>query len=199
MTRFKALLLAALIALPPGASAYTAIATIDGYASQSWHRASNYATQKEADKEALRGCREDAQKSGIGKLARQCKIVTRAKMPGYGALVCGDNGCSWSTGYDSRQAAVDSAYAACAKSYTNCPENNIQNWEDFAGFGKKAADVSAPAGADCRPRTSVVNCRSACTNGNCLIQYENGCKIRVQVQGRFNPFNNQWEYPAPQC
>lgn len=200
MNRLKArlLLLAALAALPFCASAYTAIAVIDNHTSESWRRANNYPTQKEADKEALRGCREEAQKSGIGKLAKQCKIVTRSRVPGFGALVCGDNGCFWVVGNETRQGAIDGAYQGCAKNYANCPETNIQNWEDFAGFAK-LADVSAPAGADCRPRSNSLRCSSSCTNGNCLIQYENGCKMRVQVQGKFNPFNNQWEYPPPQC
>ena len=52
---------------------------------------------------------------------------------------------------------------------------------------------------NCRPTTSSIRCQSRCTNGNCIVTYENGCEIRVQVQAKFNPFNSQWEYPSPGC
>ncbi len=57
----------------------------------------------------------------------------------------------------------------------------------------------AKTGGNCRPTTQSVRCRSQCTNGDCVITYENGCQTRVQVNPKFNPFNNQWEYPAPSC
>lgn len=65
----------------------------------------------------------------------------------------------------------------------------------------KVADNPAPARdvADCRPRTQVLRCTSQCTNGNCVVTYENGCRISVQVTPRFDPFTNQWTYPSPSC
>lgn len=51
----------------------------------------------------------------------------------------------------------------------------------------------------CRPQTANIRCSSQCANGNCIVTYENGCKVRVQVQPRFDGINNQWTYPAPSC
>lgn len=57
----------------------------------------------------------------------------------------------------------------------------------------------ASTGGDCRPRTSSLRCQSNCVNGDCVVTYENGCKMRVQVNSQYNSFNNQWEYPSPGC
>ena len=54
-------------------------------------------------------------------------------------------------------------------------------------------------GGDCRPRTSNLVCYSTCSNGDCLVSYENGCKMRVQVNPKFDPLTNNWTYPAPSC
>jgi hypothetical protein len=147
---------------------------------------------------ALQGCRATAKTNGIGKLAKQCKIVSRAPKPGYGTIVCGVDGCSWGMAFGSAQEAIDAIYADCAKSYTDCRDKDINFWEDRAGFATGTA-VSAPISGDCRPRTNTLQCSSSCNNGSGVVRYENGCQMRVQVQPRFNGFNNQWEYPAPSC
>jgi hypothetical protein len=51
----------------------------------------------------------------------------------------------------------------------------------------------------CRPRTETIRCKSRCTNGDCEVEYENGCKIRVKVQPKFDSIQNQWTYPSPSC
>lgn len=58
------------------------------------------------------------------------------------------------------------------------------------------ADVSK---SNCRPNSPSIRCSSRCTNGDCIVTYENGCKMRVQVQPRFDGFMNQWVYPSPSC
>lgn len=194
-----ALLGAVMIAFSGGANAFTAIALIENNVTKSIYRTSNYDVQKEADNAALQGCRATAKTNGIGKLAKQCKIEARAREPGFGAVVCGTDGCSWGTGFDDAQEVVDAVYARCAKDYTNCQAIAITAFEDYAGFAKKTASERAPVAADCRPRTNTLQCSSSCNNGSCVVKYENGCQMRVQVQPRFNGFNNQWEYPAPSC
>jgi hypothetical protein len=52
---------------------------------------------------------------------------------------------------------------------------------------------------DCRPKTNQLRCSSQCYNGDCEVTYENGCKVRVQVNPKFDPFTNQWSYPSPSC
>lgn len=65
----------------------------------------------------------------------------------------------------------------------------------------RSAPSPSPVSSEknCRPNTPTVRCSSQCANGNCIVSYENGCKIRVQVQPRFDSFNNQWTYPSPSC
>jgi len=52
---------------------------------------------------------------------------------------------------------------------------------------------------NCRPRTNQLSCSSQCYNGDCVVTYENGCKVRVQVSPKFDPFTSQWTYPSPSC
>lgn len=191
---FGAVLLASFDSL-----AFTSIASANGNVTNTWSVSHNYGSQKEADRNALENCRVTARKNGLGHLAKQCVVDDRAKGPGYGALTCGDNGCAWVTGYDDSQTAVDAAYNRCAKNFTNCNSNNIDYWEDFAGF-EKTSSKSRPAEAkSCVPNTPVRRCTSHCVNGDCLVTYENGCKVRVQVSPQFNSFTNQFEYPSPGC
>ncbi|WP_156422061.1 hypothetical protein [Paucibacter sp. KCTC 42545] len=196
-TRIRFVLFASLALMLGNCFAYTSVAAIDGYVLSAWWRASNYESQKEADLAAFEGCRSEARKNGIGNLAKKCKVVTRAKGPGYGSIVCGEGGCNWAIGYASGQAAVDAAYEGCNKSYKNCREQNIDFWEDFSGFPAKNPEKLT--GGDCRPRTTTLRCQSSCSNGDCVVSYENGCKIRVQVNPRFDGFQNQWVYPSPPC
>ena len=65
---------------------------------------------------------------------------------------------------------------------------------------RAAAPAAQPVStSDCRPKTASLTCQSSCTNGNCVVAYTNGCRMRVQVNPKFNPFNSQWEYPSPSC
>ena len=66
-----------------------------------------------------------------------------------------------------------------------------------ASTAPKTPEVSSTG--DCRPTGTAIRCQSRCINGDCIVTYENGCKIRVQVRPSFNSFNNQWEYPSPSC
>lgn len=128
-------------------------------------------------------------------IAKQCRVLTRAKGPGFGAFVCGDGGCAWTTGYDDRQEAVDTAYRHCSRHYPDCQTSGIHSWFDGAGF------AASPTHGDtsCIPNAAARQCRSSCTNGDCLVEYANGCRVRVQVAPRFDPFTNQWTYPPPSC
>jgi hypothetical protein len=195
----KSLCLGVTLLMSLNALAFTATANVPKNVATTWWRASNFATQKEADKVALEGCRSEARKNGLAELAKQCAISSRAKRAGYGAFTCGDEGCGWTTGAPDSQAAVDEAYDACRGVSKNCQSTNIRFWEDFAGFKQVAAKAAPRAVDSCIPTTQVRRCTSQCVNGNCAVTYSNGCKVRVQVSPNFNPFNNQWEYPAPSC
>jgi len=188
-----------LLAYSGSANAYTSVALIKDHVTSSISASFNYDSQKEADKSAVAGCRSEADKNGIGKLANQCKITLRAKGPGYGAISCGPEGCGYTTGFGSGQEAVDAAYNECTKSYQGCQADNITNWEDFAGFPQLREVAKTAVAKDCRPRTEELRCRSSCINGSCVIKYENGCQMQVEVDAQYDSFKNQWVYPSPSC
>ncbi len=196
--RLSHLFLTFAIALTMGNThAFSAVAHIKDHIFGSWSRANNYASQKEADQAAIESCRNAARQNKIGHLANQCKVVTRSESPGYGAIVCGDDGCGWVLGVESGQDAVDGAFNQCDRNFKNCESKNIKFWEDFEGF--TPSRVANASGGDCRPKTNQLSCKSSCTNGDCEVTYENGCKVRVQVSPRFDGFQNRWVYPSPSC
>lgn len=84
-----------LLAFSETAFAFTSISLVPGDNS-TLYRASNFDTQAAADKAALTGCRAAARKNGHAKAAKKCAVSDRSRGPGYGALVCGDEGCAWS-------------------------------------------------------------------------------------------------------
>jgi hypothetical protein len=181
------------------AFAFSAIAIIPGEAQRSFYVAFNYAKQSDADKEAIKGCQKQAKENNIGNISNKCTIFNKPKEPGYGAVSCGESACGWSYSYGNKQDAVDSAYRSCSKASKNCNSNDIFNWEDFSGFKAKKVKSNTVSGGNCRPNSTHLTCTSSCTNGNCIVTYPNGCKIRIQVQSKYNPFTNQWEFPAPPC
>ncbi|MHA4868872.1 hypothetical protein ACXZ1M_14340 [Duganella sp. PWIR1] len=199
MKNIKLLMFAVFAAMATGASGHTSIALIEQQPAKSWFSSSNYASQKEADNDALEGCRVTARQRGIADLAKQCKTVARAIGPGFGAMVCAEGGCSWSMGHDSAQDAIDAAYQSCTKNYGNCQDKEIPFWEDRKGYLAKPVAQKLQPPSDCRPRTSHLECTSKCTNGSCVVKYKNGCQLEVQVQQQFNPISNSWDYPAPSC
>lgn len=198
MKNVKLLVFTVFAAMATAAYGHTSIALIAQQPSKSWFSSSNYLSQIEADNDVLEGCRVTARQHGLGDLAKQCKIVARAIGPGFGAMVCAEGGCSWSTGHDTAQDAIDAAYQSCTKNYAKCQDNDIPVWEDRKGYlVKPIAQKSSPA--NCRPRTTHLECTSKCTNGSCVVKYKNGCQLEVQVQPQFNPITNTWDYPAPSC
>lgn len=65
--------------------------------------------------------------------------------------------------------------------------------------GRSAVEKPVASQQSCRPNAQTIHCSYQCTNGNCVLTYENGCQMRVQVQPKYDPFSNQWTYPAPSC
>lgn len=135
-----------------------------------------------------------------------CKIVDVFAKPGFIAYAMPKDGngaifVAWQyknsgqADKDAVQGCEENAGSPCRLIYSGA----------IRGRMKTAAPAPAPkppapaAAASCRPNTSVIRCSSQCTNGNCIITYENGCRIRVQVNAVYDPFTNQWKYPAPSC
>ena len=139
---------------------------------------------------------------------KKCKVVFETIKPGFYSLskseIDEDGGGNFYLAYqytDSDKADQD-ANKGC-ENLTGLTCASV--WSGAIAGVYSVASTPAPrplrvaTEKNCRPNTPTVRCSSQCTNGSCVVTYENGCKVRVQVQPRFDPFNNQWTYPAPSC
>ena len=181
------------------ASAFSSFAGIKEYITQTAYASWNYPTQKEADLVAIEGCKTQAKQTGVPeKNIKQCKVFSRGKTGGYGAFTCGETSCGVNMGSSERQNAIDEAYKTCSEHTQNCNSEDIRVWEDTKGF-KITNRTNIDQRKNCIPTTAYKRCTSQCLNGSCVVTYENGCKINVQVSQEWNSMTNQWEFPSPQC
>jgi hypothetical protein len=146
-------------------------------------------------------------KAALEACGARCKITDVITEPGFFSLAQStpdaDGNAIFHLAYtfDDSDEADQTAIARCReRSGTEC---KLVHYGVIAGTIRKPLPTAAPARrqaeASCRPHTPTVRCTSQCTNGNCVVTYENGCRMRVQVQARFDAFTNQWDYPAPSC
>lgn len=186
--------------LTPGVShAYTAVAWIDGRA-HVHYAATNYSSQKEADVAALEGCRTSARESGHSSETSKCKVVNRQKVPGGGAIVCGNGGCTISTGLDTEQDAIDRAYQRCEEEkYVECQKTGMTSWQDDEGYPKQHPKKVKSAATCGPPPGRTVRSTYQCNNGDCTRTFENGCTVRFQASYCHNPVNGQWEWKPDGC
>jgi hypothetical protein len=154
-------------------------------------------SRRTAEKSAMNSC---SAKSKQNRHTSKCKVVQSGTGPSYIAFFHTLDGRNFGvSSHEDRQQAIDDAHAACSKKGA-CP--NTAEKVDFDEGELPAnpfASSRTAADGDCRPRTPVIRCRSNCYNGNCIVEYENGCKIQVQVSPRFDPFSSRWTYPSPSC
>ncbi len=152
----------------------------------------------------------DAKKTGLKACGQaDCKVTDQFQAPGFFALarssVDGADAAFFLTyGYSNGDQADEDAKAGCAR--RGGKECVLVISSAIPGTIKQAKAPAAPAAPatpsaekSCRPNTPTVRCQSQCTNGNCVVTYENGCKMRVQVRPKYDPFSNQWTYPSPSC
>lgn len=136
--------------------------------------------------------------------APECKTVWTETSPGFYAVFTPmKNGEAFDYFL---QHGADTGKWALEQGKKNCEKANGETCEVIA-FGAikgnftvaKAASPSKPQASapSCRPKTSHIRCSSQCFNGDCTVTYENGCKMRVQVQPQFN--GSSWVYPPPSC
>ncbi|MBS9009214.1 DUF4189 domain-containing protein [Escherichia coli] len=179
-----------------GTKAIVVVADDDGH---TYFYKSATVTAKEAREQALKDCN-----------GADCKVVTVAKTPGFYML----SGTRDEKGdYDNLflQYGSLNRVDAIEKSILGCKKKGGDNCEviwsgaisgDFEKgktSGTTAKKNVQKSNDNCRPQTATLKCHSQCVNGSCIVTYENGCKIRVQVQPKFNGFSNSWEYPSPSC
>jgi hypothetical protein len=139
---------------------------------------------------------------------KECKVVFETTKPGFFSLYKSDNDKNGNGNfyltyqYDDSDEADKDAKEGCEK-LTGQKCHIVWSAAIPGIYTVPSAPVQRPlpvaSEKNCRPNSPTVRCSSQCTNGNCVVSYENGCKVRVQVQPRFDPFTNQWTYPAPSC
>lgn len=138
-----------------------------------------------------------------------CKIVNLLSEPGFIALARSDEDKEGnvhfhtSYAYGNFDEAYKTALGKCKE--VSGRECKIVIATSIAGTlrGESSANAKpvAPVATNqnCRPKTPTIRCTSSCANGDCLVTYENGCKMRVQVSPRYDSFQNTWVYPSPSC
>lgn len=155
----------------------------------SWGVATSKKTKQIAIAESIKNCKKYTQ--------NKCTTFFTTQKPGYFVVSASPSRTEASLG-DNEEVAKDLSLEGCAK-HTPPSETCSIKWSGINGSVHTAVQNNLYSQTDCRPRTEYLKCSSQCTNGNCIISYENGCKIRVQVNPRFDSFSNQWIYPSPGC
>lgn len=134
--------------------------------------------------------------------ASDCKITSVITSPGFFVLFKPESkGVPYlSYAFTNLENAADDAQSRCEKgSGGKCSPLNAGSIPGVININTQTPLDNSISEKNCRPNTPTIRCSSQCTNGNCVVTYENGCKMSVQVQPTFDSFNNQWTYPAPQC
>lgn len=160
--------------------------------------ATSQVSLKHARAEAVDACR-----------APQCKPVDEFTQPGFIAVARTKNPDSdahffVAYGYRNSDKADEEAKNGCEKLageacrvwFSGSIPGNV---DDAPTAAVKPTARKVAHTQNCRPTTPSVRCSSQCVNGDCVVTYENGCKMRVQVSPRFDSFSSQWTYPSPRC
>lgn len=172
-----------------------AVAAAEAGGGISYYWNTSQPNKKAAEQNAMKTCSANAKKDNH---RGKCKILGAANGPSYIAFFHTKDGSGFGFASNKdRQQAIDDAYAYCSKE-GECPDTAVKVDFDKGEQQSRPAKFSVTDGS-CRPRTREIRCRSNCVNGDCVVEYENGCKIRVQVSPRFDPLTNQWIYPSPSC
>lgn len=150
----------------------------------------SYETKAKAEQLALESCKGAA-----------CKTVWTVTNPGFfaiwGAIENGQLADFWlQHGADTGNWALEEGKRGCEKRYGISCEL-IRLGAIKGKFSVQAASKPPAPAPSCRPKTSTIRCSSKCLNGDCIISYENGCKMRVQVLPQFNGVS--WVHPPPSC
>jgi hypothetical protein len=163
----------------------------------SWGSTRDQASKAVAIKEAMNACRNVSGQNSSPK--NGCRILGVGSDSGYLAIAVSPSRIHYAIGKD-EEVAQQTALRGCVE---ETPETETCSIElsKYNGTPPKTNNVASnvqPSG-NCRPRTATVRCSSQCYNGDCVVTYENGCKMRVQVGSHFNSFENRWDYDSPRC
>lgn len=149
----------------------------------------------------------DAQKTALNSCAdKDCKITFKLTSPGFFALAKSESNIDGNAIYHLAHQFYNSDEAD-KKAIERCQEESNSKcfivWSSAIpgkmNSSKGAAVTTKNDPENCRPTKQPITCSSHCINGLCTVSYENGCKIKVQVAPKFDPFTNTWKYPSPSC
>ena len=174
------------IASMPAVADWAALAVADDGA---WGTSVQESSKKRAESQAIKNCNKHKA------TGTKCKVVGSFDQLGYAVVAQSTSRVEFNIA-DSLEDAKRNALDNCSK-HTSTGDLCKIKWTGINGVLRN--QPQATNAHDCRPRTPEVRCRSNCVNGNCVVEYENGCKIRVQVSPRFDSLSNQWTYPSPSC
>lgn len=152
-----------------------------------WGLSISQQSKRKAESQALKEC---ASAKGV-----KCAVVGTSSQTGYVALATSKTSVRAYLD-DSLGEAKRSALSACVN-FTDKDDVCTVVWTGFNGRELELSSV--PLEKNCRPRTSHLTCQSKCVNGDCVVEYKNGCKMHIKVSPRFDPLSNQWIYPSPSC
>lgn len=143
--RIRLALIASFLMVPLVSFARSSIATVEG------HPELTYITweavdQQAADRGAISGCRELAEKQGHAAAASLCVVVHRQSRAGFGAASCGAQRCEWVTGAKYKQSAMDMAFMICEAKQTGTCSDDVMIWEDTTGYVEQKCDSRSPLG-----------------------------------------------------
>lgn len=145
-------------------------------------------SKKQAEAMAMKQCSKNSKKM-------KCRVIGSSDRLGYVAVATSKTSVLAEL-RDSLEEAKRFALDACAENTSKEDYCEIR-WTGINGVVREQTQPSRSG--NCRPKTKEIRCRWNCVNGDCILEYENGCKVRVNVSPRFDPFSNQWTYPSPSC
>ena len=149
----------------------------------------------DAVKKALRACGKP-----------DCKVVDKKQTPGFFALAKSEPAANGDAIFhlayqysDSDNADAQAKQSCESRSGRSCSLEMSGAIPGIYSIEEPSRPVTRGADQSCRPRTPTIRCTSRCTNGDCVVTYENSCQIRVQVRPTYDGMPNQWVYPSPSC
>jgi hypothetical protein len=136
-----------------------------------------------------------------------CVVTESITEPGFLAVAMSNKEpkvAGYDYGFDNPDDAIASEMKVCRKNADSdgCYILNvgaIRGDLDAVKTIENTSVFNSNQSQSCRPNTNPIRCTSNCVNGNCKVTYENGCVIEVTVQPKYDPLNNMWTYPSPQC
>lgn len=151
----------------------------------------NQPSKAKARELALSQCRHDTEAHG------PCQLQGAEDGPGYWVVFHANDGSIGMAWGPNRQEVIDTAYARCLE-YAACPREAAHVWYD-EGQKKKVTATPASSGNCTPPSGKVIRSTDACTNGDCVRRFENGCTVHFHAPYCYDPLQGRWDWKPDGC